>query len=66
MKKYIIKRCLLVIPITLGVTFIVFFILSLTPGDPGRLILGMNATAEEVAKLNHQLGVDQSFFRPIF
>ena len=34
MKKYIIKRCLLVIPITLGVTFIVFFILSLTPGDP--------------------------------
>ncbi len=66
MKKYIIKRCLLVIPITLGVTFIVFFILSLTPGDPGRLILGMNATAEEVAKLNHQLGVDQSFFVRFF
>lgn len=42
------------------------FILSLTPGDPGRLILGMNATAEEVAKLNHQLGVDQSFFVRFF
>lgn len=66
MKKYIVKRCLLVIPITLGVTFIVFFILSLTPGDPGRLILGMNATAQEVETLNHKLGADQSFFIRFF
>lgn len=62
MKKYAAKRLLLMIPTIIGVTFIVFFILSLTPGDPGRLILGMNATEEDVQILNHKLGADRGFF----
>ena len=43
MAKYIIKRILYMIPVLLGVAFLVFTILSLTPGDPGSIILGMTA-----------------------
>lgn len=35
MYKYVIKRLLLLIPVLIGVVFIVFFIMNLTPGDPG-------------------------------
>lgn len=59
MGKYIIKRLLLLIPVLLGLTFIVFSIISLTPGDPATIILGPAATPEAVRQLNHQLGYDQ-------
>lgn len=55
------KRLILLIPTILGVTFIVFAILSFTPGEPGRLILGMAATDEAVAQLHHELGLDRPF-----
>ena len=61
MNKYIAKRLVMMIPIVLGVTFLVFFIMSLLPGDPGRMILGMGAKAEDVAAYNHRLGVDRPF-----
>ena len=66
MVKYTLKRILLIIPILLGVIFIVFTIMSLTPGNPGRLILGINATPEAVAAMNHKLGYDQPFFVRFF
>ena len=46
MHKYVIKRLLYMIPVLLGVAFLVFTILSLTPGDPGSIILGMTAKPE--------------------
>lgn len=61
MYKYIAKRLLLLIPIMLGVTFIIFSIMSLTPGDPGTLILGPSAPKTSIAQLNHQLGFDKPF-----
>lgn len=61
MGKYIIKRLIDMFPIILGVTFIVFLIMALTPGDPGRLILGMNAKQNDVDALNHELGLDKPF-----
>jgi peptide/nickel transport system permease protein len=57
----VIKRLLLLIPILLGVAFIVFSILSLTPGDPGTLILGETAPKEAIEKLNEQLGFNDPF-----
>ncbi len=66
MYKYVIKRLLLTIPVLLGVTFIVFTITALTPGDPGRLILGQAAKQEAVDQLNHELGYDQPFFTRFF
>ena len=66
MIRFIGKRLLLSIPVLLGVVFIVFAIMSLTPADPGTLILGIRATPEAVAKLNHELGFDKPFFERFF
>ena len=51
MAKYIIKRLLVVIPTLLFIVFVVFFILNITPGDPGRIMLGPTATQEQVDML---------------
>ncbi len=59
---YVIKRTLATIPIMLFVILIVFFALNITPGDPGRMMLGQNALQEDVNRLNHSLGVDRPFF----
>lgn len=59
MWKYIVKRLLLMIPILLGVTFIVFFIMNLTPGDPAAIILGDQASAEALAAMRLELGLDE-------
>ena len=61
MRRYIIKRLLLIIPILIGVSFIVYGILSMTPGDPGTSILGSSATQEQIDALNHDLGYDRPF-----
>jgi peptide/nickel transport system permease protein len=47
--------------VLLGVVFIVFSIMSLTPGDPATNILGTRATPEAIAQLNHELGYDRPF-----
>lgn len=60
---YIGKRLLATIPVILGLTVIVFFIMALIPGDPATAILGAYATPENVAQLNRQLGLDQSLPR---
>lgn len=61
MIKYILHRTLMLIPVIIGVAFLVFFIISLTPGDPVRLILGDEAAADPVAvyNLRRELGLDQ-------
>lgn len=59
--KYILKRLALMIPVLLGVTFIVFFIMSLSPGNPVDLILGDNASQESKDALTKELGLDKPF-----
>jgi len=66
MYKYVIKRLLLLIPVLLGVVFIVFFIMNLTPGDPGRMILGVGATQSQVDRLDEQLGYNNPYFVRFF
>ncbi len=48
MHKYVMKRLLMLIPVILGVSFLVFFIMSLAPGDTARMILGDDAPIEAV------------------
>ncbi len=62
MIKYIARRLLLLIPIMLAVSFIVFVLLYITPGDPVRMILGESATPEAVVAIRAKLGLDQPFF----
>ena len=59
MHKYVLRRLVLMIPIVLGVSVIIFFLISIVPGDPATIILQGNASAEDVARLNHELGYDQ-------
>ena len=59
MYKYIIKRILMMLPVLLGVIFVVFFIMSLTPTDAAEVILGSEATLEEKEALRQTLGLDK-------
>jgi len=61
MHKYILKRILLLIPVLLGVSFLVFTIMSFTPGDPAQLILGESAPREAVAQLRAEMGLNDPF-----
>ena len=51
----------MLIPVILGISFIIFSIMSLSPGDPARLILGENASEEQVHELRIQMGLDNPF-----
>lgn len=61
MIKFIIKRLLALIPVIIGVTFMVYFIMSLAPGDPALLLLGEDATPEQIAQLREEMGLDDPF-----
>ena len=56
---YCIKRIFMMIPVLLGVVFTVFSIMSLTPGDPARLILGPQAEQEAVELLRQEMRLDE-------
>jgi peptide/nickel transport system permease protein len=56
---YVARRLLHLVPIVLGVTILVFFLIHLEPGDPARTILGNQATDQRVALLRHQWGLDR-------
>ena len=64
--NYFIQRLLSAIPVVLGITVIVFFIISLIPGDPATAILGSHATPENVKILNEQLGLDKGLVQRYF
>jgi peptide/nickel transport system permease protein len=56
----------MMIPVMLGITLLVFTIMSLSPGDPGTLILGPMATQEEIDAKNQELGFYDPFFVKYF
>lgn len=61
MIAYIIRRVLMLIPILLGVSFLVFAIAEVTPGDPVVIMLGNRATPERVATLREELHLNDPF-----
>lgn len=61
MLRYILKRLLMAIPVLLGVTFIVFTIMSFTPGDPVQTMLGDNYTQEAYDEITEELGLNDPF-----
>ncbi len=61
MIRYIIRRILLMIPVLLGVIFIVFTINHFGPGDPVAALLGGNYTQEQYDAKEQELGLDKSF-----
>jgi len=62
MLQYVIKRLLSTIPVLLGISLLLFFMLRMLPGDPAQVLAGQMASPEDVKIIRHQLGLD----RPIF
>lgn len=61
MGRYIIKRLLWMIPIVLGVTILVFTLMTFCPGDPAEIILGSTATEENLEALREELGLNDPY-----
>lgn len=59
MKKYLIKRIASLIPVLLIMSFVVFMLIHMIPGDPARVILGDEASEEAVAALRQSMGLDK-------
>src|SRR5690606_36739465 len=59
MTAYLIKRLLAGLATLVAASIVVFGVLEVVPGDPARLMLGMNASAETVQVLRDQMGLDQ-------
>lgn len=61
MTRYILTRILLALPTLLGVTFVTFLLLQALPGDPVQGLAGERASAETLARIRTELGVDKPF-----
>ncbi|MFN2104656.1 MAG: ABC transporter permease [Candidatus Promineifilaceae bacterium] len=59
--RYIAQRLFTALIVVLGVTLAVFLIIQLVPGDPARVILGVQANEENVAALRERLGLNEPF-----
>lgn len=66
MVNYILRRFISLISVVLVSTLIIFFALSLVPGDPAVLILGQDATPEGLSILRKDLGLDLPLWQQYF
>ncbi len=60
MTRYLLRRILSMIPVGLGVTFLLFSLLYLTPGDPARIVLGDEASEESIQEFRREHHLDRS------
>jgi len=58
-RSYLARRLLLLVPVLVGVSVVVFLVLHLSPGDPAEIMLGSQATQEDLARLRHELGLTE-------
>ncbi|MGL6200862.1 MAG: ABC transporter permease [Lachnospiraceae bacterium] len=61
MFRFIIKRLFYMIPVVLGISFVVYAIISFTPGDPAQLILGADTDPAILAAKRVELGLNDPF-----
>ena len=59
MRRYLARRLLLLVPVLAGVSIVIFLVLHLSPGDPAEIMLGSQATKEDLARLRAQMGLDE-------
>jgi peptide/nickel transport system permease protein len=62
MMMFILRRIFQTIPVMIGVTFVVFFIMQLVPGDPAVLLAGEGASKETIEGIREQLGLNQPLY----
>ena len=59
MFNFIIKRLLSMIPVLIGISLLLFFMLRMLPGDPAQVLAGQMASPEEIETIRRQLGLDR-------
>lgn len=59
MHHYIARRLFQLVPVLVGVSFLVFLMIHLVPGDPAQVMLQDFASAEQIGRLRHSLGLDR-------
>jgi len=64
--QYLLQRLVLALVVILGVTFAVFLIVQLVPGDPARVVLGVQANDQNVAAMRERMGLNRPFFEQYF
>lgn len=62
MLAYTMRRVLLLLPTLLGIAVLTFFLLLLIPGDPARMLLGPDASADVVAEMRIKLGLNLPWY----
>ncbi len=62
MLRYVARRLLHLIPVLLGISFFVFLLVHLVPGDPVRVMLQDVGSPEQVERMRKQLGLDRPFY----
>lgn len=55
---FVVRRLVLLLPVLVGMSIVVFLLLRLVPGDPASVILGLRATPQGLAVIRDQLGLD--------
>ena len=66
MPAYLLKRILSAIPVLLIVSIVIFLIIHITPGNPASVILGEEATPEQIAELEESLGLNLPIHQQYF
>src|SRR5881628_3431248 len=62
MLRFVVRRLLLLVPILIGVSLLIFFWIRALPGGPAAALLGERATSEDIAAIEHQYGLDQPIY----
>src|SRR5215207_6398728 len=62
MLRFVVRRLLLLIPILLGVSILVFLWIRALPGSPATALLGERATAEQIEAINEQYGLNDPIY----
>jgi peptide/nickel transport system permease protein len=59
-KKYIVKRIILLVPLLLGITLLTFTLTKALPGDPVLSMVGERAQPDVIEKIRKELGADKN------
>ena len=66
MLRFVVRRLLLLIPILIGLSLLVFFWIRALPGSPATALLGERATPEAIVAINKQYGLDKPIYEQYF
>jgi peptide/nickel transport system permease protein len=61
-RRYVVRRLALLVPVLLGVSVIIFMVLHLSPGDPAEIMLGSQATQADLDRLRAELGLTEPLY----